>query len=143
MRVSRSSCSSIAAGMPATAASRRSGGSGAVPGLTRGSFGLDEPPLRVADLGASHARADVAQGGVALPERARDAELRRALAVDARARREVRARVVLGREALQRARAHQLEPDVDDALVRAEQVVIDLRKAVEQLLDLGLEQRRG
>jgi hypothetical protein len=51
--------------------------------------------------------------------------------------------VHLGGDALEGAGAHELEPEVDHALVRGQQVGVDESQAVEQPVDLGVEQVRG
>src|SRR5262245_54275332 len=79
-----------------------------------------EPALLVAQLGSAHTRAAVAEFRVALAQR-RLQPLLAGLAHElARAGRQVPARVVLAGQPLQGARAHQLEAQVDDALVRRE-----------------------
>ena len=46
----------------------------------------------------------------------------------------------LAREPLHRARTHEFEPEVHNALVGGEDVGVDERKARGELLDFGLEQ---
>ena len=51
----------------------------------------------------------------------------------------MRAGIIFGGESLKRIRAHELEAQVHDALVRSEQRRVDMRESVSESFDLGLE----
>lgn len=54
----------------------------------------------------------------------------------------MRTRIVFRRHTLQRARAHELEPGIDDPLVRGERIRVDQREAISATLALACEQVR-
>jgi hypothetical protein len=90
-----------------------------------------------------HAGAAVTELGVALAQHLLQALFANLHPELTGARRQVRARIVFCRQALQGAGAHQLEGEIDNAFVGRQQVGVDVRHAVDQTLDLGFEQSGG